>query len=67
MARAHRLGGRGVQPNRWSHLTVRRKVMVGPHGAGSQARGMGSPAQPVVAVCGPSVGDGSLQWRRLIG
>ena len=67
MARAHRLGGRGVQPNRWSQFTMRLWGIAAPNGAGSQAGGKGSPAQPVVAAHRAPVGDGSPQWCGLTG
>ena len=59
MARAHRLGGRGVQPSRWSHLTVCLREMAAPIGAGSQVGGTGSRTQPVVTAHSALVRDGS--------
>ena len=67
MARAHRLGGRGVQPSWWSQLSVRAEGMAAPDGAGTQAGVTGSPAQPVVAALSAPVGDGCPQWCRLTG
>ena len=36
MARAYKLGGRGVQPSRWPQLSVRLWGMIAPDGANSQ-------------------------------
>ena len=52
IARAHRQGGRGVQPSRWSQLTMRVLGMAPRDGARSQARWTWSLAQPVVAAHG---------------
>ena len=52
MAWAHRMGGRGVQPSRWSQLTVHVKGMIDLDSVGSQAGGTGSPTQLVVATHG---------------
>ena len=57
MTRAHRLGGRGVQHSRWSHLMVRLWGMAARDGAGPQAGGMGSLAELLVAAHGVCVGD----------
>ena len=46
MAHAHRLGGQGFQPSRWSQVMVRLWGMATPDGRGSQAGGTRSPAQP---------------------
>ena len=44
MARAHMLVGRGVQPSRWLHLSVRLWGMAAGYGARSRAWGTRSPA-----------------------
>ena len=59
--------GRGVKTSGWWQLTVRLWGMSAPNGAGSHARGMGSPAQLVVPTLRAPEGDGSPQWRRLTG
>ena len=62
MARAHRLGGRGVEPRRSLQLIVRLWEMTIPNGTGSQAAGTGSLAQQVVAAQGAPEGDGLRGW-----
>ena len=69
MARAQRLGGRGVQPPKKNggRSLVYLWGIAAPNGVGSQAWGTGSPAQPVVAAHGALVGDCSPQWHGLTG
>ena len=63
MARALRLGRRGVLPSQWLQLSVCLKGTAAPTGTSSHARGTGSPAQPVVAAHGAPEG-GWLPLRR---
>ena len=57
IARGNRLGGRRVQPSRWSQLMVRLWGITAPNGAGSEARGTGSPTGLVVQAHGAPLGD----------
>ena len=71
MAMARKLGGRGVQPIRWSQLTVHVRGMVALNAAGPKAAwGTGCLGQPVVAAHGAPLGDNKppmAQARRLGG
>ena len=70
--RVHRLGGRGVLPSQWSHVSRCRQGMVGPKRCGSRARGTQRHVQPVVARFGArrrilqkARGHGLERWGHL--
>ena len=71
MGQADRLEGHGVQPGRWSHVTVCPRGMVALDGAGSQVGGWGVQStrwlQPTVRLCNTATPDGAGSQARGIG